>query len=51
MNAAQFFYATASLDLIGDIILLIQPLPMIVGLKVSTQTRFGLCLVFLTGGV
>ena len=51
LHEIQFFDATASLGLIGDIILLVQPLPVIVRLKASAQTRLGLALVFLTGGV
>ena len=51
VNEMRFFDATASLGLIGDIILLVQPLPVIVRLKASAQTRMGLVLVFLTGGL
>ena len=51
VHEIQFFDAIASLGLIGDIILLVQPLPVIVRLKVSAQTRLGLALVFLNGGV
>lgn len=51
LKEQEFFNATAALGLIGDVILLIQPLPIIWRLKASRQTRLGLCFVFLTGGV
>ncbi len=51
LKESPFFHATAALDLFGDIILFIQPLPIILRLKASRETRLGLCVVFLTGGL
>ncbi|KAL6720047.1 hypothetical protein ACLMJK_001968 [Lecanora helva] len=51
VDEPKLFYAFAVLSLITDNIVLLQPVPMIVKLQRSWQSRLGLCLVFMTGGL
>ena len=47
----KLYIATATLGLIGDVILLIQPIPVVWRLNTTRQRRIGLCIVFLLGGL
>jgi hypothetical protein len=51
INRNELYLATATLGLIGDVIVLIQPIPIVWRLKVDRGRRIGIILVFLLGGL
>ena len=51
INLTAFWYANASANIIGDILILGLPMPVIKGLNLPSAQRWGLFLVFALGGL
>ena len=46
INLTKFWYANAGANIVGDVIILVLPMPMVGGLQLPNRQKWGLALVF-----
>ena len=51
IDSVKFYWASATLNVITDLIVLILPIPLVWKLRIPTKRKVGISLIFIAGGM